>query len=123
VEQNLNGMTLNSPRSVRNQVLSDKNGAQVLGENKPVCHQSNIGVFELIEVSHRNCYRGDTTRDGYIASVSGQRPHGGKVHQFVVYFERNLFDTPENRVITSGLTFGFRLTQVFGSSNPSKTGL
>jgi hypothetical protein len=35
---------------------------------------------------------------------------GGKVHEFDVYFHRDLFDTPENRVITSGLTFWLRLT-------------
>lgn len=29
---------------------------------------------------------------------------GGKVNRFRVYLEWDLFDTPENRVITSGLT-------------------
>ena len=28
----------------------------------------------------------------------------GKVHHFVVYLQCDVFDTPENRVITSGLT-------------------
>jgi hypothetical protein len=42
--------------------------------------------------------------------------YGGKVHEFVVYLERNSFDTPENRVITSGLTFGFGLHKLLGHS-------
>jgi hypothetical protein len=37
--------------------------------------------------------------------ISGRQQSGGKVHQFDVYLERDLFDTPENRVITSGLTW------------------
>jgi hypothetical protein len=44
----------------------------------------------------------------------GSKRYGGKVHEFVVYLERNLFDTPENRVITSGLTFGFGLHKLLG---------
>ena len=35
-------------------------------------------------------------------STSGS---GGKVNRLRVYLECNLFDTPENRVITSGLTW------------------
>jgi len=64
---------------------------------------------------------GRATRRARSASLSGEAKSGGKVNEFAVYFHRHLFDTPENRVITSGLTFGLRLTQAFGSSNPSKT--
>jgi len=64
---------------------------------------------------------GRATRLARPASLSGEGESGGKVHEFDVSFHRDLFDTPENRVITSGLTFGLRLTQAFGSSNPSKT--
>lgn len=36
--------------------------------------------------------------------------NGGKIHEFGVYLDRDLFDTPENRVIPSGLTFGLGIT-------------
>src|SRR5688500_12377705 len=46
----------------------------------------------------------------------------GKVHQFSVYFNCDLFDTPENGVITSGLILASVLP-VLGLSNRITRGL
>src|SRR2546425_3961806 len=48
------------------------------------------------------------------ASLCVTPRYGGKVHEFAVYFHCDSFDTPENRVITSGLTFGFGLLKHLG---------
>src|SRR6266576_6238419 len=45
----------------------------------------------------------------------------GKVHEFAVYFHCDLFDTPENRVITSGLPFGFGFLQFGYPAHPRGT--
>jgi hypothetical protein len=60
-------------------------------------------VIERIEISDRKCSEEtQLERSGLHLYLCGR--DGGKVHEFVVYSQRNLFDTPENRVITSGLT-------------------
>ena len=78
-----------------------------------------LASFEPMVTSDRKCSRAHTTPVGRLASLSVRPGSGGKVHQFAVYFVRDLFDTPENRVIPSGLTFGFGLHKLLGSSNPS----
>jgi len=40
--------------------------------------------------------------------------NGGKTHHFGVYLIRGLFDTPENRVVTSGLTLASILEAFLG---------
>jgi len=45
---------------------------------------------------------------------SRRQKTGGKLHHFGVYLIRGLFDTPENRVVTSGLTFASILEAFLG---------
>jgi len=63
-----------------------------------------------------------------IAALNATQPHawtlasltlapaknGGKLHHFGIYLIRGLFDTPENRVVTSGLTFASLLEAFLG---------
>jgi len=48
--------------------------------------------------------------------------NGGKLHHFGVYLIRGLFDTPENRVVTSGLTLA-SILEAFWAFNPTRGAL
>ena len=66
---------------------------------------SGLQVCESLRLTGAFKEAGTTRQRGGASLLFECGQSGGKDHYFGVYLEQEWFDTPENRVLTSGLTW------------------